>query len=185
MLDPEAVVRAAVPGDAPGIGEVVVLSWRAGYAGQLPAGLLDRLSVEERTAMWATVLGRGDPAVHVFVAERHGAVVGFVCAGPSPDRDAAAAGEGPDGPVGAVFALYVHPAHWGRGIGRRVLAAAEAALRADGYRRATLWVLVSNERGRRFYERCGWVCEGSTQTEFRGDTRLDEVRYARRIAPPS
>jgi GNAT superfamily N-acetyltransferase len=49
--------------------------------------------------------------------------------------------------------LYVDPARQGRGVGRRLLAAAQA-LRPGGLR---LFVFTRNARARRFYERAGFV----------------------------
>ena len=43
-------------------------------------------------------------------------------------------------------------------------------LSADSYRTAILWVLVTNERARRFYDAAGWVCDGAEKTELVGGT---------------
>ena len=46
---------------------------------------------------------------------------------------------------------------------------------------ATLWVLTGNKRARRFYEQHGWTADGAQKTDWRGDVRLDEVRYRRTL----
>ena len=33
-------------------------------------------------------------------------------------------------------------------------------LRNDGYKEVTLWVLDTNEKSRKFYEKRGWIIEG-------------------------
>lgn len=49
--------------------------------------------------------------------------------------------------------------------------------RALGYERATLWVLETNERTRRFYEIAGWKPDGATSTERVDCANLPTVRY--------
>lgn len=56
------------------------------------------------------------------------------------------------------------------------------SLRALGMRGAILWVLESNARARRFYERAGWRPDGGTKIESRGEIELHEVRYRAVIA---
>jgi ribosomal protein S18 acetylase RimI-like enzyme len=108
------------------------------------------------------------------VAQEVDRVVGFVTFGPSEDE--------PDDPqVGQVYAIYVYPGHWDRGYGRELFAAAVSGLTDAGFDAATLWVLKSNRRARRFYEAAGWVADGATKTEQQGDVELHEVRY--RSAP--
>lgn len=50
----------------------------------------------------------------------------------------------------------------GRGIGRRLLAAAERWARDRGYRRLTLSVFTENRRAKQFYEREQWMPELET-----------------------
>jgi ribosomal protein S18 acetylase RimI-like enzyme len=54
-------------------------------------------------------------------------------------------------------------------------------LRCRGFDEAVLWVLETNERARRFYEKAGWKTDGQTKTEERGPVVLNDVRY--RFAP--
>ena len=46
-----------------------------------------------------------------------------------------------------------------------------------GFNEAVLWVLETNERARRFYEKVGWKTDGQTKTDDRGPVVLNEVRY--------
>ena len=83
---------------------------------------------------------------------------------------------------GEVYAIYVDPAHWGRGAGRVLMDAAIAELTRERRRPVRLWVLGTNQRSRLFYERYGFVADGHTST-FRIErdnqpaVELDEVRY--------
>jgi GNAT superfamily N-acetyltransferase len=76
-----------------------------------------------------------------WVWEEYGAVQGFSAADP---RD------------GSVFALFVHPAYEGRGIGRALLPLACDVLREAGHAAATL-VTEPGTRAERFYRTDGWT----------------------------
>lgn len=58
--------------------------------------------------------------------------------------------------TGELWALYTHPGAWRQGVGSALFDAAKRELAARGFQRATLWVLTSNDRARRFYESHGW-----------------------------
>jgi GNAT superfamily N-acetyltransferase len=166
-------VRQAHPEDADAIARVHVASWQVAYRGQLPDELLDALSVEFRAAGWRRILGEA-AGQSVIVAERGERVVGFASVGPTRDPDAAE-------PVGELYALYVDPTDWSTGAGRALIQAAEARLRATGAAEATLWVLASNARARRFYELAGWRADGAHKTEIERGAEFAEVRYRRSL----
>jgi len=105
----------------------------------------------------------------VLIAQREGRVIGFAALGRARDPDGGGAGE--------VYAIYAHPAAWDTGAGRALMRTALEQLRELGYQEATLWVLDSNERARRFYEKGGWRADGATKLDQRFDPPLHEVRY--------
>ena len=157
----DVTIRAATVDDAEAIAEVNVESWRWAYDGLLPASVLDALSIEDRAAEWRSMLA--GPVCDVSVATAvDGRVVGFASIGTTRDDDV------PPPTTGELFALYVRPETAGAGIGRLLLQEAESRLRDLGFTRATLWVLETNERGRRFYERHGWSFDGT-----RGEHRFE------------
>ena len=107
----------------------------------------------------------------MVVAERSADVIGFASVGPSRDPDA-------DDDVGEVYAVYVVPAEWSRGVGRRLLSESADAMRGVGFREATLWVLDDNARARRVYEAAGWAADGAEKEDtVLGGVRVTEVRY--------
>lgn len=162
-------IREAAPGDAEAIADIHVRSWRAAYRGQLTDDYLDSLSVDERLEQHRRALET--PGEHrTWVAEERGRVVGFAVTGPSQDADA-------DERTGELYALYLDPERFGRGIGKRLLDHAVEDLRERGFRTATLWVLESNEAGRRFYEREGWRADGLTTSERVDCEMRPTVRY--------
>lgn len=163
-------IRLADQPDARTIAEIHVRAWRWAYRGLMPDELLDGLSIEQRERMWQRNLSSERPRNHILVAEQEARVVGFVATGPSQDRDAT-----PD--TGEVYAIYLEPEVVGTGLGRALFSRATEDLRSNGYRAATLWVLDTNERTRRFYEAAGWRPDGESKVEPWGAFELSEVRY--------
>ncbi|MBV9108691.1 MAG: GNAT family N-acetyltransferase [Gemmatimonadetes bacterium] len=80
-----------------------------------------------------------------------------------------------DEPVALIWAMRVYPFLQGHGIGARLLAAAEAAIRARGCRWSEIGVEKDNPRARRLYERMGYrlhreLLEGFSYTDGEGRT---------------
>ncbi len=165
-------VRPATGGDAGDIAAIHVGSWRAAYRGMVPDALLESLSIERLTGRWRqdiASLEAGSEA-RVWVAERDGRLVGFASTGSSRDEDAT-------DQTAQLITLYVHPDAMGGGAGQALLDHATDDLRTRGYAEATLWVLASNNRTRRFYERSGWRHDGTVKTEPFGEWPLEVARY--------
>jgi GNAT superfamily N-acetyltransferase len=152
-------VRPGVVEDAAAIAEINVASGFASFGPDVSEDTRHSLS-EGREGLWVALLSAPPPGQLVLVAETaDGDVVGFVSVGPTRDEDAHA---------GEVYALFVGPERWRRGIGAVLLEHGESALRLAGHDSASLWVLVGNERARSFYERHGWWFEGATKSDERG-----------------
>jgi ribosomal protein S18 acetylase RimI-like enzyme len=156
--------------DARGIAAVHVRTWQHAYRRLLPDEVLERLSVTRREEFWRSQVQVLPEQQRPWVAELEERITGFVSAGPSRDEDATSR-------VGEVYAIYVDPDCWSRGIGRHLMDHAHRDLWAHGYTEATLWVLAGNRQAREFYEARGWRPDGATRKEAIGSTEVDEVRY--------
>jgi GNAT superfamily N-acetyltransferase len=171
--DMNTEVRRAVEADAEAIAALHIRSWQYAYRGQLPDGFLDNLSneVDARIEFWRTHIATQHSGRHEIWAIDVGAQLnGFAALGPARDNQIEPASE--------LYAIYVNPDRWRRGLGSQLLAHAARRFIALGYSVAILWVLESNLRARRFYERSGWTLDGETKTEnLPGGTQLHEVRY--------
>lgn len=164
-------VRKAVVEDAESIGDLHVRAWQAAYRGTLPDDYLDGLSTDDRVDGWRGAL-QGPPragSVRLVAEDDVEGVVGFIVVG--PNEDLAGTGE--------VYALNVDPDAWGRGAGGALLDAGIAALEAQGFAAAILWVVPGNTRARRFYESAGWRgTDRQRRIELHG-LEIDEVAYER------
>jgi len=163
-------IRRAREDDARGIAEVHIKTWRDAYRDQLPAAFLAGLSVDNRELMWRDELKVLAPDRRPWVAEASGQIIGFVTCG-------ATRSEEPRSGEGEVYAIYVLPDCWARGVGRNLLAHAERDLIHHGYNEAILWCLADNARARAFYELVGWERDGATVMRSIGGQELEEVRY--------
>lgn len=167
-------IRQAVSDDARAIADIHVQAWRETYAGLLPKSLLDGLSVDRREAWWRTVLdGTVKPERAVYLAaDDQERTVGFSCYGPqrNPELDTA----GYDGEIEAIYLLDDAKR---QGTGRRLMETMAAAMLADGYKGAALWVLSDNNPARRFYEALGGSIISKREERRSDDLVLQEVAY--------
>jgi GNAT superfamily N-acetyltransferase len=169
-------IRRVGEGDAEALAGLHVRAWQWAYRGHLPDAYLDGLGQQlaEREAMWRRLLQHPGPGQAVWVAEQAGRVVGFCSTGPG---GAGAAEQGGQAEQAELHTIYVEPAVVGAGVGAALMRQALAELRGRRVRTVILWVLDTNARARRFYERGGWRTDGGVRTEEIWGARVREVRY--------
>ncbi|MFP9192933.1 GNAT family N-acetyltransferase [Natronosalvus vescus] len=163
-------IRPATPGDAAAIRSVARASWHAAYD-----DFLGRETVDAVTDDWYAVDRLRDSIEaaesHLFVCDLADAdwgsdrsvndVAGFVHVSPW-------AGESG---VGHLKRLYVHPDHWGQGLGTALLERGERALEQAGYDRIRLEVFAENGDGVGFYEARGYGGVDEECETLGGETR--------------
>ena len=103
--------RPAADADAAAIAALHTLSWQRTYRGDFPDDYLDHQAPAERLAVWTARFNDADTLMQVTVAETNEGIAGFCCV--FPDHSPA------DGHL--LDNLHVHPAHHGRGIGKRLM----------------------------------------------------------------
>ena len=138
-------IREATPADVGAVVDcwVALAADQRQHASHLLAGA-NRLAIADSIRM-ATAAGL------VVVAEGDGALAGFAMAHQELDglqRDVA---------LGVIDAMYVRPDARGRGLGRALLEAVEAALARRGADHVALDVLTANTRARSFYAAAGYT----------------------------
>lgn len=167
-------VRPATARDAKAIAEIHVATWQAAYKDVMPADYLGKMTLEKRQAYWREAIEYSEP--QLLVATEGEQIVGFV--GYDRSRDAKTRST-----VGEIWAIYVLPAHWGKGAGLALWDGARDGLKEEGCTQVTLWVLLHNERALQFCEHgAGFKREMTTlkTTDF-GSARLEEIRLNRAI----
>lgn len=158
--------------DVTRIAQVHVRSWQAAYRGLIPAEILDNLRTEPRERWWRQQIATPGTEVVRVVRNSAGQVTGFTSFGPHRDPDL-----GND--TGELYTIYLLAEYWGQGFGRELLQAALTQLKEMGYRRVSLWVLHTNQRGMAFYQRAGFEPDGAEKTLEIAGTELLEVRLQR------
>jgi ribosomal protein S18 acetylase RimI-like enzyme len=155
-------LRRAEATDAAAIGAVFDAAVQAGwtYLGDLAAEPMFT------QADWDQLVAAHAPPNLLLVAVDERELVGYAAVHPEDCE---------------MFLLFVHPAHAGRGIGRRLLAAADDALQMAGCHEAFLYVHEHNERALSVYRAAGYRPDGTDRiSDFRG-ARIRELRLVKRL----
>lgn len=138
------LIRLAIPSDAPALGRLRAALWPDGtiehHMGEVTALLEGRARL---TLPWA----------HFVAVDAAGEAVGFV----EVDLRSHANGCDPSQPVGFIEGWYVVDAHRGRGVGRELVAAAEAWARAHGCREIASDTQIENDLSQRAHEALGYT----------------------------
>ena len=146
----DVAIRPATDADAATIGRLGALLVRMHHAFDAQRFMSPARDAERGYAAFMQAqLAERD--VTVLVAERAGAVIGYVYAGLEPRdwmslRDSA----------GVVHDVVVDPLHRRAGVGRMLLAAAMEWLRAHGAPRVILWTAERNEAAQRLFAESGF-----------------------------
>src|SRR5215470_6044060 len=143
-------IRRADRADAPTLGRLGGSLVRTHYAFDAQRFLKPRPQLEEGYAHFLASQLK-DEDVAVFVAERDGAIVGYVYAGMEPRswkelRDAA----------GFIHDVVVDPTARGAGIGTLLIEAAAVWLIERGAPRVMLWTAEKNRAAQRLFEQLGF-----------------------------
>jgi GNAT superfamily N-acetyltransferase len=167
-------VRLARTSDVDDVARLQVAAWRSAYADLLPPEVLSALDADDIALEWGRALLQ--PGLHRLLVAigSDGSVVGASAVGPSPDPDAAGAGE--------ISLLVVDPAHWRHGHGSRLLQASVDHLIAAGHREALTWVPLADEARRAFLQSAGWGPDTAYRDREVMDGTVREVRLVTVIA---
>jgi len=167
------ILRPATGSDVPAMVDLQQAGFRAALIPLLP----DDFELTDEAA-WRAGLAEtlaGDD-VCALVADAGDGLAGLVVYGANRDAEPAPG-------AGEIRAMFVHPDHWRRGVGRALVEVACTDLEAMGYSAATLWSLRDNDGATAFYEGLGFTRDGATQT--RPHLGAAEVRYALSLAAPA
>lgn len=159
------IIRQAYPFDAAGIADVSVTSWRATYAGIIPADFLARLSRADREFAYEDRLSFicTPTSEFAYVAEHDDRIVGFAYAGPKRASLTEYLGE--------IYALYILDDYQGRDIGRRLVAEVVRHFLVNGVNSMIVWVLICNPACG-FYENLGGGIVAQSNINIAGTTLL-------------
>jgi ribosomal protein S18 acetylase RimI-like enzyme len=138
-----AEIRPADPDDAEAIQQLGRAAWHAAYDDVFGPDRVDRVVSQ----WWGVESLRGAAAAdeRTFLVAETDRLVGVAEAGPDTSHDGAY----------HLGRLYVHPEHWGKGVGTRLLDELRGRI-PDATGRLRLVVLAENPVGVSFYESYGF-----------------------------
>lgn len=166
-------VRAPSARDTKPVADIHADASRAAYEGLVPDTHFDASTLEKRQDFWRDAIEDGEP--QMLVATIDDKVVGFV--GFDRSRDA-----GTPPTLGEIWAIYVAPSHFGRGIGQALCEAACVGLQDEGCTHVMLWLAVKNMRAIKFHSAAGFKTDtASIKTVTFGGVQMQEVRLKRTV----
>jgi ribosomal protein S18 acetylase RimI-like enzyme len=171
MNDLALSLRQARPSDAAALARIYVESWQDTYAGILPHNLLSAMSIKTHTQRWQSQL-RTPGSVIVAEDKTHG-VVGLASLGGARDRSLGFEGE--------IYTLYVDPAFFGRGVGRKLLQGAFASLKEQKFHSCLVWSHARNNACF-FYEAMGGQRVAERTTRLGGEPTPEVAFGWKRLA---
>jgi GNAT superfamily N-acetyltransferase len=137
--------------DVSAIAALHIVAWQQAYIGMVPDHVLKDLSLERFTSRWLERIENPKSSEHVRVAVSKGEVMGFAMFGES--REAMNLPQS----FGEIYALYVNPNHWRKGVGKALIQYVISWFDANRYPGVFLWTLKANDQARRFYENAGMI----------------------------
>ncbi len=173
VIDDELMVktmrlRNAELTDIKNLADLHTASWRLAYREALSAEYLQHQVELDRQTHWQKIMHEPLVRQHVLIAEQDQNMLGFVCF---------------YGLESAEWGSYIHNLHvaetaHGKGVAAQLMqAAAQTCAQEYGDGGLYLWVLQSNLRAQRFYQKCGGVQAGSDIWQAPGGTVVATDRY--------
>lgn len=157
------LIRPAVAADVAQLVAIARRAWLSAFAGRAPAELVAHWRATDREPAW---YARYWP--DMLVAEVEGGPVGL--AQPAQDE---------------VNGLWVDPTWHRRGVGTRLLSAAEDHIRADGHSRAWLTCSAFNQPAAAFYRSRGYVLERQQAQLHPSGVPEALLIFARQLSAPA
>lgn len=160
-------IQKATSDKAYDIGYVHSKSWQIAYAGIIPQDFLDNFTPEKRAEIFKKVMPTRPEEYYIAYVE--GQPIGMLIIGTTPDADVK-----PN--TGDIMALYLLPEFWGKGYGKELMDFGVNRLYELSHNDIVLWVLESNKRAIKFYEKYGFTFDG-VKREINIGKPLTELRF--------
>lgn len=165
----EILIRNAEMRDVRDFAYILCESWKAAYKDIITPEELDKkTNIDERIQSLEKVICEG--ANNFYIAFDGTVPCGIVIFGNSRDEDMNGYAE--------IIAIYTLENYWGKGIGEKLIKFTLSEIENQGFNKVFLWAFEQNTRARRFYEKQGFIFDGSyKESRF---AKAKEVRYQRR-----
>lgn len=165
-------VVAAHKKHAADLGFIHSKSWQKAYAGIIPDYIIADFTPDNRAKVFEQAITARPEEYYMFTVD--GSPSGLAILSKSSEEDQ------PDY-IGEIYAIYFHPDYWGTQATVKAFEFCINRLKELGFTQIHIWVLEDNLRARKFYEKFGFVFDGSTKEIVIGKP-LKEIRYTIRLS---
>jgi ribosomal protein S18 acetylase RimI-like enzyme len=146
--------------------------WREAYPLIMPLEYIESLDFEGRTKIMVEQLLEGK--LKLLVATENGSLIGYSSAcTPFNDKN-----EDPERVV-ELLGIYLLSRYWDKGIGKELFNQVIASIADWPYEKIVLWVLKDNHRAIHFYQRQGFVRDGTEELCNLKGFVFPEVRFVK------
>jgi ribosomal protein S18 acetylase RimI-like enzyme len=163
-------IRRAVTDDAKYLANIIVESWKATYINIIPEDEIAKfLDKERRQKQFERFIEDGEI---VLIGIFDGMPCGLVFANKDNDEQLAK--------CGSINSMYFLKEYWGKGLGIKLMDEIINILKNEGCKQVSLWVYETNIRARNFYEKNGFIFDGTKKYSHFSNKPI-ELRYVKQI----
>lgn len=159
------IIRLAAFDDAKYCADIHAKSWSFAYNGIVPKSIIDTQNAR-CPMIWDKMLTNNTNSHYVIVL--NSIIIGFLTIADSRDADLKEH-------FYEIIGLYLDPVYIGVGYGKQAMDWIKKEIKSRGYEKISLWVLEENNRARSFYEKSGFVADGTIKPSGLANAR--EIRY--------
>lgn len=160
-------IRIATLDDVETISHIHALSWKEAYKNDFSTQFLSSIQNDRWVPFFSKLIQNQRFETSLFIEDQR--AVGCITYGKSRDEALADCAE--------IVSLYVLPGYWLQKIGYELMHFSLQRLKEQGFHLVILWVLKENIRAIQFYEKIGFVNEGTTIEVPMDDKILTDLRY--------
>lgn len=165
-------IRRAALEDSYSLAEILSHSWMSSYKNIIPMEELEKqANIERRQKMFRTMLAT--PKIDLYISFVENVPCGEIMFCNSRDKDLIDYGE--------IVSIYLLEEYWGKGYGKEMMSFALEKMQENNYLNVLLWVFKDNERATRFYEKFGFVADGTEKVSSFSNKPI-EIRYRLNLA---
>ncbi len=163
------MIRVIKSSDIPRVAEIQVFGWRCAYRNIVSDDFLfNKMLVSTRMDHFDHAIRSNSEESYVF---DDGTIKAFLTIGACRDPDKTDAFE--------LWGLYVDPFMKRQGIGAKMVQFYEEKAAERGFKEICLWVLEKNKGAREFYEKSGYLPDGTSK--WIDALAAAEIRYRKNI----
>ena len=160
-------IRKAVLSDAERCAAIHISSWEFAYSSFISADILEQRK-NKRYFQWKKLLADSNDNHYVAVFEDK--IIGIITLDTPRDEDLSAE-------TYELTGLYFDPEYIGGGFGKLTMDWIIKYVSDKGYMQISLWVLSNNKRAKLFYEKAGFVPDGTSQNSGIDDKLSERYIY--------